>query len=670
MTKEDAKKEISQLIDELIYYNDQYYQHHQSVISDFEFDMKLKRLQELENDFPEFLYPYSPTQRIGGTITKNFETVFHRYPMLSLSNTYSEEELTEFDIRVKKGLAGEKYEYLCELKFDGVAISLTYENGVLVQAATRGDGIRGDNITSNAKTIRTVPLKITAENLPAVFEVRGEVFMPTDVFDELNAERAKEGEPLLANPRNTTSGTLKMQDSSVVASRKLNCYQYGLLGDDLNISTHEEAMKKLAGWGFNVSATYKKCSSMPEVFEYISEWENRRNELNLETDGIVIKVNSYAQQQKLGFTSKFPRWAIAYKYKAESARTRLISITYQVGRTGSITPVANLEPVLLAGTTVKRASLHNANEIKRLNIHNGDMVFIEKGGEIIPKITGVDASVREQDASPVQFIVRCPECGTELIRKEKEANHYCPNQEGCPPQIKGKIEHFIQRNAMDINSMGEKTIDALFRQGLVKNVADLYHLEKEDIQKLEGFKDISTANLIEGIEASKNTPFENVLFGLGIRYVGRTVAEKLAYHFKNIDNLARASYEDLIEAPEIGDKIAESIILYFQDSKNIDLITSLKASGLKFELDESEAAGSSTGILDGKTFVISGTFDNYGRDELKDLIKQNGGRVLSSISGNLDYLLAGDNMGPAKRKKADNLGIPIINESDFQRMIE
>ncbi|MFC2125460.1 NAD-dependent DNA ligase LigA [Bacteroidota bacterium] len=670
MTKEEAKKEIKQLIDELNYYNEQYYQHHQSIISDYEFDMKLKRLQELESNFLEFQYSYSPTRRVGGAITKSFETVQHRYPMLSLSNTYSEDELKDFDTRVNKGLEGENYEYFCELKFDGVAISLTYENGILIRAVTRGDGFRGDDITANAKTIRTIPLKISANSFPEIFEVRGEVFMPNDVFDKLNTERQKDGEPLLANPRNTTSGTLKMQDSSIVASRNLNCYLYSLLGDNLNIETHEEAMKKLENWGFNVSTTYKKCMSMTEVFNYINHWENRREKLPLETDGIVIKVNNYPQQQKLGFTSKFPRWAIAYKYKTESARTRLLSIDYQVGRTGSITPVANLEPVLLAGTTVKRASLHNANEIKRLDIHDRDMVFIEKGGEIIPKITGIDTIGRKSDSKPVQFINKCPECGTELIRKEQEANHYCPNQEGCPPQIKGKIEHFIQRNAMDINSLGEKTINALYEYGLVRNVADLYHLRPDDIQQLEGFKELSTANLIGGIEASKNVSYENVLYGLGIRYVGRTVAEKLASHFENIDNLTKASFEELIQAPEIGEKIAKSVVTYFQDEKNMELIESLRLSGLKFKLDKLTTVISSGNTLEGLTFVISGTFDNYGRDELKSLIKQHGGKVLSAISGNLDYLLAGENMGPAKRRKAVDLGIPIINESDFKKMIK
>lgn len=670
MTKEEAKKEINQLTDEIIYYNEKYYLEHQSLISDYEFDMKLKRLQGLENDFPEFRSPYSPTQRVGGTITRNFTTVVHRYPMLSLSNTYSEEELTDFDNRVKKGLEAEKYEYLCELKFDGVAISLMYENGILVQAATRGDGNRGDDITANAKTIRTIPLKISANDLPAVFEVRGEVFMPTDVFDKLNAERLKQGESLLANPRNTTSGTLKMQDSSIVASRKLNCFLYSLLGSNLNINSHEDALIKLTDWGFNVSETYKKCTSLSEIFDYIRYWDKHRGDLPLDTDGIVIKVNNYRQQQKLGYTAKFPRWAIAYKYKAESARTKLNSITYQVGRTGSITPVANLEPVQLAGTTVKRASLHNANEIKRLDIHEGDTVFIEKGGEIIPKITGVDISIRDGRSRRIQFIKHCPECGTELIRKEEEANHYCPNQDGCPPQIKGKIEHFIQRNAMDINSLGEKTINALFNQGLIKNVADLYHLRKEDIQQLEGFKELSTSNLIEGIEASKSAEFENLLFGLGIRYVGRTVAEKLANHFENIDNLIKADFEDLIKAPEIGDKIAESVIAYFQDEKNMDLINSLKGSGLNFQITLEKSGITDGNLLDGKSFVISGTFKNYGRDELKVLIKKNGGKVLSSISGNLNYLLAGENMGPSKRTKAVDLGIPIINEADFERMLE
>ena len=668
MTKDQVKKEISELTDKINYYNDLYYQESKSEIPDFEFDQLLERLIKLENEHPEFSYPDSPSHRVGGAITKHFESVVHKYPMLSLGNTYSEEELVDFDGRVKKGLIDDSFEYLCELKFDGVALSLTYKEGVLVQAVTRGDGTKGDNITANAKTIRTVPLKLKEGNYPSEFEVRGEAYMPSEVFVKLNKEREANGEELLANPRNTASGTLKMQDSAVVASRKIDCFLYNLLGAEDQITTHEESIKSIEQWGFNVSPTYKKCTGIQEVLAYINEWEEKRKTLPVDTDGIVIKVNSLEQQKILGFTAKSPRWAIAYKFKAESAATILKDITYQVGRTGAITPVAELEPVLLAGTTVKRASLHNANEIARLDIRKGDTVFVEKGGEIIPKVTGVDTSQRSSDSVAHVYITHCPECDTELIREEGEASHYCPNISGCPPQITGRILHFIHRKAMDIDSIGEQTIKLLFNEKLVEDFGDLYSLKYDQVIGLEGFKDLSSRNLIEGIANSKVAPFENVLFGLGIRFVGRTVAEKLAEYFKNVDALIAATYDELIEVPEIGERIAKSLISYFEEPKNIDLINRLKEAGLKFEIDESanELAGDS---LNGLSFVISGVFEKYGRDELKELIKSHGGKIVSSISAKLDYLVAGDKMGPAKLDKANKLNINIISETDLDNMI-
>ncbi|MDW3210246.1 MAG: NAD-dependent DNA ligase LigA [Reichenbachiella sp.] len=668
MSAEEAKKEIASLSEQINYHNQKYYQESISEISDFDFDQLLNRLIQLETDFPELKKTDSPSQRVGGTITKNFETVVHKYPMLSLANTYSPEELKDFDGRVSKGLEGESYEYVCELKFDGVALSLTYEKGELTRAVTRGDGTKGDDVTANAKTIRSIPLSLAAQDVPESFEVRGEVFMPNSVFEELNKQKVADGEEPLANPRNTASGTLKMQDSSVVASRKLDCYLYSLMTDRNAVPTHFDAVESLAKWGFNVSPTYKKCKSIDEVLEYIALWEEKRHELQVETDGIVIKVNSLKQQNDLGFTAKNPRWAIAYKYKAESATTRLNGVTYQVGRTGSVTPVAELEPVLLAGTTVKRASLHNANEIQRLGVRIGDQVHVEKGGEIIPKITGVDLAQRPSDSEELLYIENCPECDTALVRYEGEANHYCPNIEGCPPQIKGRIEHFIHRKAMDIDSMGEQTIKALFEKGLLKNISDLYDLKYEDLIDLEGFQDLSVKNLLKGIEASKQAPFEQVLFGMGIRFVGKTVAEKLAIHFKNMDALMSADFESLIAVPEIGDRIAESLIQYFAKEENRTLIQKLKAAGLNFEVDESQFQTSSD-VLGGKTFVISGVFEKYGRDELKGIIKDHGGKVVSSISGKLDYLVAGDKMGPAKLEKAEKLNINIISESDFDQMI-
>jgi DNA ligase (NAD+) len=668
MTAEKALKEIRELTEKINYHNTLYYEKHRTEISDFEFDQLLERLIQLEHEFPQFREPDSPSLRVGGTITREFQTVYHQYPMLSLGNTYSKEELTDFDGRVSRGLDGDAYEYFCELKFDGVSISLIYENGLLVRGVTRGDGVRGDDITANVKTIRNIPLKVKEKNIPKAFEVRGEVFMPKEVFTKLNKEREDIGEERYANARNTTSGTLKMQDSSIVAQRKLECFAYYLLGKEIGLKTHEEGIRKLEQWGFSVSQTYKKCKTLNEVFQYIDQWESRREELPLETDGVVVKVNSLEQQEALGFTAKSPRWAIAYKYKAQSLSTRLNGITYQVGRTGAITPVAELEPVFLSGTTVKRASLHNANEIERLDLRIGDYVFVEKGGEIIPKVTHVDRSKREAHTQRIHYIKTCPECNTPLIRQAGEAAHYCPNSNGCPPQIKGRIEHFIQRKAMDIDSLGEQTIRQLFDLGLVKSPADLYDLKKEDLLKLDKVKDKSAQNMLDGIQQSKQAPFESVLFAIGIRYVGKTVAEKLARHFNHIDNLMRASYDDLVAAPEVGEKIAQSVLEFFKNPENRAEIERLKTAGLNFEALIKEVTLDST-VLNKKSFVISGVFQHYERDELKEVILKNGGRVLSSISGKLDYLLAGDNMGPAKREKAEKLGVRIITEQDFNNLL-
>lgn len=667
MEKEAAKKRIEALREQVNHYNYLYYQESTSAITDYEFDQLLQQLVELENEYPEFRTPDSPTVRVGGTITKEFETVTHRYPMLSLGNTYSKEDLEEFDKRVERGLGSSDYEYFCELKFDGVAVSLTYKDGLFVQGATRGDGVRGDDITHNLRTIRTIPLRLTG-NYPPLFEARGEAFMPKDAFAALNQSKIDAGEEAYANARNTASGTLKMQDSSEVARRKLDCYIYSMMGDNLDISTHEDAIKKLIDLGFNVSPTFKKCKDIKAVLSYVNEWETKRFDLPVETDGIVIKVNNLNQQQELGFTAKNPRWAISYKYKAEFTTTELRGITYQVGRTGAITPVAELKPVLLAGTTVKRASLHNANEIERLDVRVGDHVYVEKGGEIIPKITGIDFTKREPHLKPVEYISNCPECGTPLKREEGEALHYCPNQTGCPPQIKGRLEHFVHRKAMDIDSLGARTIDQLYHNGLVKSPADLFDLTYENVIRLEGFKDLSTKNVIAGIEASKSAPFENVLFALGIRHIGKTVAEKLAHHFKTIDALATASFEELVAVHEIGERIAESVVEYFNNPVYQEEISRLKTAGLNFETKAEEKELESQ-VLNNRTFVISGVFKNYSRDDLKEKIINNGGKIISSISGNLDFLIAGDKMGPAKREKAEKLGVPILTEEEFEKML-
>lgn len=668
MTPQEAKKEIEKLTEKINYHNDLYYQQSRTQISDLEFDKLLEKLIALENQFPQFKDPNSPTQRVGGTITKEFATVYHKYPMLSLSNTYSEKELEDFDGRVAKGLEGDAYEYFCELKIDGVSISLTYENGILTRGVTRGDGVRGDDVTANVKTIRNVPLTVKGKAVPPVFEVRGEVFLSKEAFLQLNKEREDIGEERYANARNTASGTMKMQDSSEVARRKLDCFVYYLMGDETGLNTHEESIHKLESWKFNVSPTYKKCKNIREVLAYINHWEAKRHELSVDTDGVVIKVNNLEQQQLLGYTAKSPRWAIAYKYKAQNMSTRLNGVTYQVGRTGAVTPVAELEPIFLAGTTVKRASLHNANEIARLDLHIGDYVFVEKGGEIIPKVTGVDAAKRKGNTKPVVYITKCPECGTKLERVEGEAAFYCPNVNGCPPQIKGRIEHFIQRKAMDINSLGERTIHQLYELELVKSPADLYDLKREDILRLEGYKDKSVKNLLDGIENSKTIPFESVLFAIGIRYVGKTVAEKLARYFKSIDKIAHASVEELLAAPEIGEKIAQSIYHFFRNPENQREIKRLEKAGLQFQSNAKEPEKESD-VLGGKSFVISGTFEHYERDQLQEIILKNGGRLLSGVSGKLDYLLAGDNMGPSKLAKAEKLGVTIISEKDFEKLL-
>ncbi len=666
MTPQDQINQLTEKLNEL---NFQYYQNSHSEVSDYEFDTMLKQLNDLEIQFPQFVRKDSPTHRVGGTISKQFESVTHNYPMLSLGNTYNSQDLAEFDERVRKGLGDEPFEYICELKFDGVALSMWYENGTLIRGVTRGDGVRGDDITTNVKTIRTIPLKVQAKNMPSSFEVRGEGYMPLTTFEALNREREDIGEQLLANPRNAASGTFKMQDSGVVAKRKMDCYIYQFLSDEEIFSTHEESLVKLKEIGFNVSQTWEKCKNIHEVMEFINRWEKERFKLPLNTDGIVIKLNSFEQRNRLGFTAKSPRWAISYKYKSEAASTLLESVSYQLGRTGNVTPVANLKPVLLAGTTVKRASIHNANEIERLDLHIGDYVFVEKGGEIIPKITNVDLSKREENLEKITFPHNCPECGTELIRKEGEANHYCPNDKGCPPQIKGKIEHFMQRKALNIENLGTETIEMFYQKGLVRTPADLYDLKYQDLVGLDGFKEKSIQNILSGIEKSKEIPFKQVLFGIGIRFVGATVAEKLAVYFNNIDAIAKASQEELLQVPEIGERIAQSVVSYFQDVDNQEFISRLKAAGLQFTHEAVEIVSEGESLA-GKTFVISGTFQNFEREDLKIKIEANGGKVLSGVSGKLNFLVAGSDAGPSKIEKANKLGVKIISEVEFLQMLE
>lgn len=670
MTSEEGKVKIEQLTRELRQHNYNYYQEDAPTISDFEFDQLLTQLQELEKKYPEFAHPLSPTKRVGGTVTKNFETVVHQYPMLSLSNSYNREELVEFDERVQK-LAGQKVSYSCELKYDGVAIGISYKNGQLSRAVTRGDGSKGDDITENVKTIRSVPLQLQGD-YPEEFEIRGEIFYPLSVFTQLNKDREEAGEALLANPRNAASGTLKMQDSAIVAQRRLDCYLYYVLGENLPFDSHLENLKAASSWGFKAPLEkhnlIKKCFSIDEIFEFIDYWEVNRSTLDFEIDGIVIKVDDFDLQEELGYTAKSPRWAIAYKYKTEQAETKLNQISYQVGRTGAITPVANLEPVLLAGTTVKRASLHNADQIEKLDVREGDIVQVEKGGEIIPKVVGINFSLRPAHSKPTEYIKNCPECDTPLIRLEGEAQHFCPNSWACPPQIKGKMAHFISRKAMDIDGLGEETIEQLYNEGLIKNIADLYQIRKEELLQLDRMAEKSASNLIAGLEQSKQIPFQRVLFAIGIRYVGETVSKKLATHFKSMRALRQASFEELIAVDEIGDKIAESIILFFQEEKNVDLVNRLSDIGLQFELDEVEDTKISN-KLEGKTFVVSGVFENYSRDELKSTIENHGGKNVGSLSGKTDFLIAGDKMGPAKKEKAEKLGIKILTEAEFNEQI-
>ncbi|AEV31763.1 DNA ligase, NAD-dependent [Owenweeksia hongkongensis DSM 17368] len=669
MTKEEAKSQIEELSKELMHHNHQYYVLDNPEISDYDFDQKLKQLQKLEEAFPEFKLSTSPTQRVGGDVTKNFETVPHKTRMLSLANTYSKEELEDFIKRIGKSIS-DPVEFVCELKYDGAAIGITYKNGILTRALTRGDGTQGDDITANVRTIRSIPLQLHGNDFPEELEIRGEIFMLLEGFAKLNQQRIEDGEEPFANPRNTASGTLKMQDSSIVASRSLDCFLYYILTDDRMFDNHFESMQKAAQWGFKVPSAEKnyiaKAKNVDEIFDFINYWEEHRHELPFEIDGIVVKVNDYAQQDKLGFTAKSPRWAISYKYKAEQVSTKLNSITYQVGRTGAITPVANLEPVQLAGTTVKRASLHNADQIEKLDLRVGDHVYVEKGGEIIPKVIGVDFDQRPPDLEPVKYATHCPECNTELIRKEGEAQHYCPNDDGCPPQIKGRIQHFISRKAMDIEGMGGETVDQFVNEGLISNYADLYTLQKEQLLPLERMAEKSAQNIIEGIEASKSIPFERVLFGLGIRYVGETVAKKLARHFANIDTLMAASLEELTNVDEIGSRIAESVTTFFSDPAKVGTVERMKLAGLQFEVVQQE--GEST-KLDGKTIVISGNFERYSRKEIKELIEKHGGKNTGSVSGKTDLIVAGEGMGPSKRKKAEDLGVKIIDENEFAELI-
>ncbi|MFN8436561.1 MAG: NAD-dependent DNA ligase LigA [Cytophagales bacterium] len=666
---QNSKSRIDYLTDKLHYYNQQYYLNNTSEITDFEFDNLLKELHELELKYPEFKHINSPTERVGGGLTKEFETVFHKYSMLSLSNTYNENELNDFSERIRKNLIDEPFEFVCEQKFDGVAISLWYENGKLIRALTRGDGEKGDDVINNIKTIKTIPLVIqSTENLPRTFEVRGEVFLPRKNFENINIKLAQEGKPTLANPRNAASGTVKMQDSKVVSQRGLDCYIYSFLCDEPIVNSHSESLIILQKWGFQISPTWKITKNIAEVLDYIHFWEQDRKKLPLDTDGVVIKINSFLQQQKLGMTAKSPRWATAYKYKPENASTRLKSITYQVGRTGAITPVAELEEVELSGTKVRRASLHNADEIERLGLHLDDYVFVEKGGEIIPKVTAVDLSKRNANSSVIQYITKCPECGTELVRKPNEAVHYCPNEKGCKPQILGKFEHFVSRNALNIDSVGSKTIEQLYNAGLISQLTDLYVLQKEQLLTLEGFKEKSVENILIGIENSKSIPFHKVLFGLGIRYVGETVAEKLVFQFNTIDNMINATFEDFQNTPEIGDKIAASLVEYFNNESNLNVIHQLKSFGVKFEAEQNQME--IVDKLNGQTFVISGVFKNYERDELKGIIIKNGGKVLSGVSGKLNYLVAGEGMGPSKLQKAIDLGVQILSEEEFENMIK
>ncbi len=669
MTNTKAEQRIDELRKELNRHNHLYYIEDAPEITDFDFDILLKELEALETQFPEFEDANSPSKRVGGGITKKFKTVKHNYPMLSLSNTYNEEELLEFIERAKK-LTNEKLEYVCELKYDGAAVGIRYKNGKLDKAVTRGDGSKGDEITTNIRTINSIPLTLSGDDYPEEFEIRGEVFMQLQGFQELNEMRIAEGLEPFANPRNSASGTLKTQDSSIVASRPLDCFLYYVMSDKNVTDNHYDSILKAYNWGFKIPSPERnyitKTDNIEHIFKFIRYWEVHRHELPFEIDGIVVKVNSFEQQRKLGATAKSPRWAISYKFKAEQVSTKLEAITYQVGRTGAITPVANLSPVQLAGTTVKRASLHNADQIEKLDLYENDYVFVEKGGEIIPKVIGVDFSKRAKNAQQVQYIEHCPECDSRLQRVEGEAQHYCLNAEDCPPQIKGRIEHFISRKAMDIDGLGAETVDQFYEAGLIHNYADLYSLTKEAILPLERMAEKSADNVILGIEASKQIPFERVLFALGIRFVGETVAKKLARHFETLSKLKDAGYDDLINVSEIGERIAESVLAFFGDVRNIEIVDNLQTAGLQFKIMKQE--GGST-VLNGKTVVISGSFERFSRTELKDLIEKNGGKNTGSVSKNTNLIIAGEGMGPSKRKKAEDLGVKIIDENTFAEII-
>lgn len=678
MDSQQAKDRIVALSRLLNEHNYRYYVLAQPIIEDYDFDLLLKELQLLEEQYPEYRLVDSPTLRVGGEVTKNFVNSAHEYPMLSLGNTYSKGELIDFDRRVKD-VIGESYGYVCELKFDGVSISLLYENGVLTQALTRGNGMAGDDVTANVRTIPSVPLSLSQGNYPARFYIRGEIVMPHAGFNQLNLEREEVGEAPFANPRNATAGTIKMQDSAQVAKRPLDCYLYYLLGASLPANSHYDNMDCARQWGFKVADTMRRCKDIEDVMRFINYWDDARKQLDYDIDGVVIKVDNINQQQRLGNTAKAPRWAVAFKFKAERVATTLREITYQVGRTGAVTPVANLDPVQLAGTVVKRASLHNADVISRLDVREGDRVYVEKGGEIIPKIVGVDMEARDENGLPTQFILNCPECNTPLIRKAGEAHHYCPADSTCPPQIKGRLEHFISRKAMDISSLGEGKIELLYDKGLVYNVADLYDLTSEDLLNLQktitaddgsvrvtSFKEKSVENIIGGLNASKKVPFERVLYALGIRYVGETVAKKLANHYQNMDALLKADYQGLVDVDEVGEKIAQSVVDYMSQSVNLKIIERLASHGLMMEMKQIEKGDN---LFDGKSFVVSGVFEQFSRDELKRTVEKYGGKNVSGISKKTDYLLAGKKMGPAKLTKAESLHIQIINEDEFMQMI-
>ncbi len=666
MKEKEAKQRIEQLKKELNDHNYYYYVLNAPRISDFQYDVLLRELTDLEVRFPHLRTEDSPALRVGSDISREFKQQRHKYPMLSLGNTYSEEEIFDFTRRVSKSL-GREPEYVCELKYDGASISLTYKNGLLTSAVTRGDGETGDEVTNNVRTIRSIPIRLRGDDYPAEIIVRGEIFLPAESFRKLNENLMKKGEQLFANPRNTASGTIKMLDPSIVASRGLDCYLYYLLGEDLPSDSHYDNLRKAREWGLKIPDEIRLCRNMEDIIDYIKYWEGERKNLPYEIDGVVIKVNSLSEQRKLGFTAKSPRWAIAYKFKAEQATSRLLSVTFQVGRTGSVTPVAELEPVSLAGTVVKRASLHNEAQIKLLNLHKDDTVYVEKGGEIIPKIVGVDITRRQEDAQAIEFISLCPECGTPLSRIPGEANHYCPNIYRCPPQVKGRIEHFISRKAMDIDGLGEETVDLLYRSGMLKDIADLYTLRKEELIKLERIGEKSADNIIKGIDKSKSAPFHKVLYALGIRFAGETVAKLLAGSFNSIEELSLAGYDELLEIPGIGERIAGSIRAYFRSDNNIEILRRLEEYGVNMRAEKSGKRA--PGILEGKSIVISGTFDKHSREEYKDIIEEYGGKNVSSVSSNTSFILAGKNTGPSKRNKAEKLGIELVTEEDFLKML-